>query len=265
MTFFFSNPSSANISVYFKQFGFIILFFICGNMYSQRENLDGRISASEDVDVEGINIQNLSSQKGTVTDENGRFSIAVRLNDTLSVSAIHIQSRILIIGMDQMVARKIAINLSEKMNELPTVTLRRPLTGYIGTDAGIIKTKDPVTATSSGLPNADFKKLLKIERQIYSATDGPVDLIVNLISGRTKMLKNRLEAYRTNELTLSLLDKFPQTYFTDELQIEKFKVYSFLFFCEDDADYKKTMKGNTMEIIHFLKRKSKEYKNEREK
>ena len=229
-------------------------------MYSQRIPLEGKISAAEDVDVEGINILNLSTVKGTVTNAKGEFRIAVALHDTLSVSAIHIQSTTVVIGEEQMVTKKIAINLTEKMNELATVTLRRPLTGYIGTDANIIHTNEPITASSIGLPNADLKKLSKTQRQLYTASSTSVDAIINMISGRTKMLKKRLELEKTYQLTLSLIDKFPETYFTDALKIEKYKVYSFIFFCEEDPDYQKVMKGNSMEIIDFLERKSKEYR-----
>ena len=229
-------------------------------MYSQRVSLEGKISAEADVDKEGINIFNLSLNKGTITDSKGEFWIAVGLNDTLSISAVQIQSTTIIIGEEQMATRKITINLSEKMNELPTVTLRRALTGYIGTDANIIKTDEPITASSMGLPNADLRKLTKTQRQIYTASSGPLDIVLNMISGRTKMLKRHLEFERTYQLTLSLLDKFPETYFTDALKIEKFKVYSFIFYCEDDPDYKKVMNGNSMEIIEFLERKSEEYR-----
>ena len=243
-----------------KSIGFIVLLCQCGNMYSQRVSLEGKITAEVDVDIEGINILNLSSNKGTVTDTNGEFWIAVALNDTLSISAIHIQATSLVIGDEQIITKKIAINLSEKMNELAAVTLRRSLTGYIGSDANIIHTNDPITATSIGLPNADLKKIPKTQRLLSAANSGPVDALVNMISGRTKMLKKRVEFEKTYQLTLSLLDKFPETYFTDALKIEKFKVYSFIFYCEDDPDYQKTMRGNSMMIIEFLERKSREYR-----
>ena len=62
------------------------------------------------------------------------------------------------------------------------------------------------------------------------------------------MLKKQLEFEKTYRLTLHLLDKFPETYFTDALKIEKLQVYSFIFFCEEDPDYQKTVQGNSMEI-----------------
>ncbi len=254
-----TNPFKANTSL-FKWIVFIIVLLLVSNMYSQRVSLEGKISAAADVDVEGINILNLSSNKGTVTNANGEFWIAVALNDTLSISAIHIQATTLVIGYEQMVTKKIAINLSEKMNELAAVTLRRSLTGYVGSDANIIHTSEPITATSIGLPNADLKKIPKTQRLLSAANSGPVDALINMISGRTKMLKRRVEFEKTYQLTLSLLDKFPESYFTDALKIEEFKVYSFIFYCEDDPDYKKVMKGNSMEIIAFLNRKSREYR-----
>lgn len=238
---------------------FIIFLMLVSNGYSQREVLEGKISTIEDLDVEGINVFNLTTNKGTVSNADGIFRIAVALQDTLTISALHIQTATIIIGKEQMANKKIPINLSEKMNQLGTVTLRRFLTGYLGSDANIIPTDQPITASFIGLPNADLKQLSKTERELYTANSTPVDALLNLISGRTKMLKKRLEFYRTNELTLSLLDKFPETYFTDGLNIESYKVYSFLYFCENDAEFKKVMEGPSMEIIEFLQRKSKEF------
>lgn len=246
-------------SLLLKGIFLLVFILLTNNVYSQRLTLEGKISTIEDLDVEGINILNQSANKGTVSDAEGKFWISVALNDTLAISAIHIQTSTIIIGKEQMANKKIPINLSEKMNELGTVTLRRFLTGYIGSDANIIPTQQPITATSIGLPNPDIKQLSKTERQLYAANSGPVDALVNLISGRTKMLKKRLEFSKKNELTLSLLDKFPQTYFTDALKIDSYKVYSFVFFCESDPDFKNVMKASSMEIIEFLERKSREY------
>lgn len=228
-------------------------------MYSQRLTLEGKVGTAGVTDVEGINIFNLSTSKGTVTDATGKFFIAITLNDTLSISAIHIQETTLVIGEEQMKNKKIIINLSEKMNQLSTVTLRRALTGFIGSDANIIPTIQPITATSIGLPKADLPKLSKTQRQLY-ASGSSLDGLIDAISGRTKMLIKHLEYQKTAALTLALLDKFPKTYFTDALKIESLKVYSFIFFCEDDPYYQTVMKQSSMEIIEFLEKKSVEYR-----
>ncbi len=229
-------------------------------MYSQRAPLDGKISTMEDIDVEGINILNLTANKGVITDTKGDFRIEVSLNDTLSISAIHIQSITIIIGEEQMNNKKIIINLSEKMNELSAVTLRRGLTGYLGTDANLIPISEPITTVSVGLSTGKIKPMAKEERLLYAAQAGPVDALVNMISGRTKMLKKQLEMSRTAQLTEALYKKFPESYFTEALKIGKFQIYSFLFFCEEDPEYKKVMQRSSVEIIEFLERKSEEYR-----
>ncbi len=230
------------------------------NLFSQEVHLEGKIGTTEDIDIEGINIYNLTTSKGTVTNAEGEFRMLVSLNDSLSISAVHIQDKKIVIGNDQIKTKKIIINLSEKMNELSTVTIHRPLTGYIGSDANIIPVQAVLTATSIGLPNADLPQLSKTRRQLYAANSGPVDMLINALSGRTKMIKKRLELEKIHVLTLALLDKFPETYFTDALKIDKLQVYSFIFFCEDDPDYKIVMKQNSMEIIEFLEKKSVEYR-----
>lgn len=265
MTQLSSKTTSKNIFSVLRLLGLILAILLSSSVHSQRLTLEGKISTASDIEVEGINVFNLTTSKGTVTDATGKFFIAVSLNDSLSISALHIQEKKIVIGDEQMLNKKINIHLNEKMNELGTVTLGRALTGFIGSDANIIPTQTPITASSLGLPNADLPQLSKTERALYAANSGPVDALINMFSGRTKMLKKHLEFDKTAALTLKLLEKFPETYFIDALKIDKLKVYSFIFFCEDDPNYQTVMKQNSMEIIEFLQRKSKEYRRQLEK
>lgn len=223
----------------------IFLFFtlISGIMYSQVPVLEGQITSEEDIELEGLNIQNLSRSKGTITNNNGEFRILAILNDTISVSALHIQTIIVIVDIEHISKNKININLIEKLNELEVVNLRRTmLTGYIGADINIIPTKSVITASSIGLPNADIPRLTKSERELYAANSGGLNQLINVISGKTKSIKMGIELHNKKVLTMQLLDKFPETYFTQSLKIKKEKIYSFIFFCEDDADYEVVMK-----------------------
>lgn len=160
------------------------------NLFSQEVNLEGKIGTTEDIDIEGINIYNLTTSKGTVTNEKGEFQVVVSLDDSLSISAVHTEDKKIVIGAEQIKAKKIIINLSEKMNALSTVTIHRPLTGYIGSDANIIPVQASITTTSINLPNADLPQLSKTRRHLYAANSGPVDMLINALSGRTKMIKN---------------------------------------------------------------------------
>lgn len=239
-----------------------LFLFISAITHSQQVLLEGRIVAAEETDVEGINIFNHSTSKGTISDTEGNFAIAASVADTLSISAVHIETKKIVISEEQVKYKKVKVLLEERVNQLPTVKLMRPLSGFIGTDVKLIKVNPPITAFGVGIPQADLKPLTKTERAIYAASTGPVDVVLNAISGRTKMLKKRLEFEKTYNLTLTLLEKFPETYYIQALGIKKHQIYSFIFFCEEDPEYKKAVKGKTMETIDFLRRKSKEF-NER--
>lgn len=249
-----------------KTFLFISIVFISNTLFAQRIPIQGKIIKTENLDVEGINIINLTSKSGTISDEEGNFKIPVALNDSLSISAIHVEETIVIIGKEQLEDKKIVIHLSEKTNLLNAVTLRRALTGYIGADTNIIPTKEPITATSIGLPNADLPKLSKAESMLYAASSGPVNMIIGAITGETKRLREQIKLEKTTQITENLLARFPLTYFVDVLKIDQFKVYLFLYYCEQDAEYQSILNKNTMEIIQFLNRKSLEFqKREQEK
>lgn len=229
-------------------------------MYSQVSVLEGSITSEEDIELEGLHIQNLSRGKSTITDKNGEFRISASLHDTISISAIHIQTITLMVEQEHISKNKITVNLIEKLNELGVVNLRRTsLTGYLGSDARIIPTKELITASSLGLPNADLPRMSKSERELYAANSGGLNQLINLLSGRTKSIKMGIELHNKKVLTLQLLDKFPETYFTESLKIEKENMFSFIFFCEDDEEYRIVMKKTSFEIIEFLERKSIEF------
>lgn len=247
---------------------FFLFLFVADSMYSQIKLLEGSIVSEVDIELEGLNIQNLTSGKNTITNAKGEFQIYAALNETLSISAIHIQTILIIVEEEHMLTSSISINLLEKLNELEAVNLRRTsLLGFLSSDANLIPTKQVISASSLGLPNADMPKWTRTKRSLYTATTSPggipVDPLINLISGRTKMLKNRLKRENRDNLTLKLLEKFPETYFINSLEIEQRDIYSFIFFCEDDSKYDNIMTQSTIEIIEFLERKSLEYISER--
>lgn len=259
MTYPSAGYSHKNTSISIKHIAIVFALLFFNQLLAQKQLLEGKIISTENTDVEGINIQNLSKNTGTISDDQGLFRILTSLNDTLYISALHIQATTIVIGEEQIRDKKIIIELNEKMNVLNTVTLRRGLTGFLGTDTKIIPIKEIITASSIGLPNADIKPLTKAQSLLYAANSGPVDAIINMLTGRTKLLEKYVALEKKTRLTQNLLDRFPESYFTQVLKIDRFKIYSFLFFCEDDPEYEKIMKRTNMEIIEFLDRKSDEY------
>ena len=71
-----------------KQLLLFLLLITSLSAFSQeidRFTISGKITASKGDDVEGINIYNKSSQKGTITSATGEFEIKVAENDRVFI------------------------------------------------------------------------------------------------------------------------------------------------------------------------------------
>ena len=117
-----------------------ILFIACFiNMLVHAQDfkrlvVDGKIIV-ESNDVSGITVFNTSSNKGAVSDDNGEFKLAVRLNDIITVSALQFQNIEFKVNQSIMTSLKMKIFLIEEINRLPEIVLLpNRLTGKLVAD-----------------------------------------------------------------------------------------------------------------------------------
>lgn len=201
---------------------------------------------------------NLSTSRGTLTDQAGRFKLPVSIGDTLTTSSIQYVNRRIVVSFEHFVTKNIVIELEELTNQLDEVFLKsHSLTGNLERDAGSITTQPVVTALSLGIIDKEIRVLTQSERQLKSASygAGPMSLdgVINAISGRTKMLKMRVELDRKNQQIESILEKFSENYIIKEFGIDPEKVYDFLYYCETHPEFSDIAKKDAITILHFLK------------
>lgn len=129
-----------------KKFVFIFCALFSIFLHGQeveRIIVEGQISAPTDSEIEGIAIYNNSSNKGTITDVNGEFKLAVALNDEVVISAIQYATFTVTIDQRTITNKKLGVYLNPVVNELEQVTVRQyDLTGNLVVDVGNIKTVD---------------------------------------------------------------------------------------------------------------------------
>jgi len=208
-------------------------------------------------ELEGIHIYNATTSKGTLSDRNGTFEISVSIGDTLHISSIQFEKVSVVISPEHYVTKKVHIELKNITNELDEIFLKNhSLTGDLSKDAKNIKTTAPVTPFSLGIVDREIRVLTQSQRKLKTANSGVLDPIINAISGRTKMLKKRVEADKANMRIENLIEKFPPAYLAEELQIEEGAIYDFLYFCETDPNFIETLTKDRITILHFLKQKA---------
>lgn len=232
------------------------------NFFSK--NLEGRVF-SKDGDVAATHVLNKTTNKATITDIDGFFSIQVHLNDTLLFSAVQFKKKQLIITSEIQHQKVLQVLLEDVVNELDEVTVTPyNLTGNINQDLDIIKTESIVTAHTIGLPNAYARVPSKAERELFEATSGggilPLNPILNGISGRTKMLKDRFKRNNLYERTQRVKAFYPDSLFNTKLKVPKENIDDFLYFCEIDPDFQTVVDSyDRLSIWEFLRMKSVAY------
>lgn len=214
----------------------------------------------------GITIQNSTARRATITDFDGNFSIQVREGDTLVFSAIQFKRKVLPVSRALMGSPFLQIPMEEFVNELQEVTVQPfGLSGDIEKDLTGLQLDKDVSAKALGLPNAEVKIITQSERKLYEATTGvgivPLNPILNAITGRTRMLKNRIKIDRTYERTLKVQRDFADSIFLAEFKIPKTRMDDFMYFCEVDDEFQRLVsERDQLKIWSYLLDRSKLYR-----
>lgn len=126
-----------------KHFHLLLFFFISTLSVAQtvgRVEIQGNIKVPQGSDPQGINIYNKNSGRGSVSSENGNFSIHVRGGDSLYFSALQFKDLLVVVGDEMVNSGILNIEVSEGINQLPEVNVRQHnLTGNLDTDVNNIE------------------------------------------------------------------------------------------------------------------------------
>ncbi len=255
---------------------FIALLSIGNVMYAQEarvKEIKGRVRGS-DKDVAGIAVQNISSAKAVITDANGNFSISAKNNDTLVFSAVQFKKKVIHITTDIYNSGFIVVPLEEFVNKLDEVVVRPyDLTGDLNQDLNGLKLEKDVSAEALGLPNASVRVISQSENKLHDADHGKfvylyglgfainVNKILNRLSGRTKMLKKRVQLDENYEVIKGVEEEYIDSLFTDHLKISRNQYHDFMYYCQMDSDFYNLVKqDDELKFWEFLIKKSKAYR-----
>ena len=191
----------------------------------------------ENASAEGIHVTNLVSEKATITNEKGEFWLDAKEDDLLVFSAVHLNYWRKSISANDLKNEKIEVVMTAKVSELEEVIL---------TDYSRINAKD------LGIINYTPKSYTPAERRLRTASSGPVDILLNWISGRTKMLKNEIQIEKREFMIIWLDDNFEDTDFTHTFKIPTEYVKGFKFYVVEDVDLAQAIQAKNKSRVTFL-------------
>lgn len=219
---------------------FIILLLLAQWGFSQTSEtmLKGKI-VIDSLSAENINVLNSRTQKATVTDAEGKFSIAVKLGDLLILSSFNLENK-----------RKY-IRPEDLKGE--TVILKMMLTA---TQLDEVKVNDnaEINARNLGIPTAQ-KTYTPAERKVRTASTGLIDPLLNRMSGRTKMLKKQVLVERNERLLLKLDGLYEDEYYTGVLKIPEDYIGGFQYYIIEDPDFARALEDKNKTLTMFYVKK----------
>lgn len=242
--------------------------------------IQGKITAPSGEDIEGIHIFNISSSKGTVTNEDGAFEIAVAENDRLEITAIQFTGFTAIVDKGVVDNEKVSIYLNPTINKLDTVVIRPyDLSGNIVVDVGRIDT--------FAVPNDFDVSYEEMEFDYEFAPDGQtaiqgnyaedalnngglqngfnfvslLGLAANAILGSKKKKSVKQELVEKDRVSNSLRARYTNEDLLSLFNISNENANDFIYFVEESefpVSYLKV--ENELVMLAYLKEQTKKYK-----
>ena len=239
-------------------------------VFSQSIEIYGKVESKNN--LENIHVINKTAQVFTITDINGHFKITAKLKDTLKFSSVQHKTKEILVSKDIIIAKAVSVILEAQINELDEVVVGKVLSGDLLSDIKNVEGSPPINFYDVGIPGYTGKPATQSERRLSEAgefkpkmllgalTGGiPLNPILNGLSGRTKMLKNRVEIEEKEALMQSIKSRLSKDFFASNPLEEDLKM-DFFYFCADDENFIKHCKNQTdFKILIFLRMKYSQY------
>lgn len=238
--------------------------------FSQSVEIEGKIVSTSN--VENIHVINKTKQYFTTTNKEGLFIIYVSINDTLQFSSIQHKMHSVIINDAVIASKNIFVNLKEQVNELDEVLVGKILTGDLASDLKNVEGDPPINFYDVGIPGYTGKIATQSERRLSEAGEfkpkmllgaltGGISLnpILNGISGRTKMLKNRVAIESKETLIRSIKARLTVDFLASN-PLKEERLADFFYFCVDDPNFlSHCYRQSDFKILIFLRKKYRQY------
>ncbi|PWL37681.1 hypothetical protein DKG77_15390 [Flagellimonas aquimarina] len=266
----------------------LILFFsVSHSGFGQEKivNLTGKVQSLSN-DVSDVLVINLTTKKTTITNNEGIFSLEVKLNDSIQFTAVQYLTKKIMVTNTILNTNMMLIHLVDNIVKLDEVTVMPyNLTGNVDLDMKRIEVKPITTASSLKLPNSNVPVMTHTERLLLEADRGKfvkggvqldtlfffpivglyIDINVhktlNYISGRTKTLKDMVSRDKNIKMENEIIQMFSKKNISEESGIPLEHIDGFLTFCLSQKDFAHVSNmANSFEVWEYLMNKSDEFK-----
>ena len=207
----------------------------------------------QNTNVVAANVVNSTTQKATISDDNGEFAIEVMMNDELVFTSLQYQIRMVKITKEILQRGRLVIDVNEKVTELDEVVVTpEQRQKFLDLRSEEFKAFDYERDRSTRVENT-----LMRQGQLYNGVN-----FVNVF----KALYRLVGKEKSNEKVYSLQPSevlrqlYDDRFFIDELNISKEKIGLFLVYCDGEIKTKELLEEKSdFEVMDFLVRASEKF------
>lgn len=219
------------------------------------------INAQSDEPLESVHIVNLNQVIGTITNEEGEFTIKAAVNDTLYFSYLGFKPQKIRVTNDMFKFKDTKISLTELAYALEEVIVTPyQLTGYLEIDVKNLPINTAYQYSISGLSvgyEAGNKSPSAVTK-VLGAILNPADLLRNLFGKKPAQMRKLRKMKEDDEIRNLLAGKFDREVLKELLQIEKLDIEDILNNCNYSKSF--IITANDLQILDAISGCYEEYK-----
>ncbi|MGP1990288.1 carboxypeptidase-like regulatory domain-containing protein [Zobellia laminariae] len=243
-----------------KPISIIILLFISTFSFAQEEEILEEkeikaivVNAQTDAPMGSVHIINLNKVKGTITKDDGEFTIIASVDDILYFSYLGFKSQKIRVTNDMFKFENTKIALTELAYALEEVIVRPyQLTGYLEIDVKNAPINNAYQYSISGLSVGyeGGNKNPSAVTKVLGAILNPADLLRNLFGKQPNQMKKLRKIKEDDQIRDLLASKFDREVLMELLQIEKLDIQDILNNCNYSKSFIKT--ANDLQILDAI-------------
>ncbi len=238
----------------------IILLFISTFSFAQEEEILEEkeikaivVNAQTDAVMGDVHVINLNKVKGTITKEDGEFTILASVDDILYFSFLGFKSQKIRVTNDMFKFQNTKIALTELAYALEEVIVKPyQLTGYLEIDVKNAPINNAYQYSISGLSVGyeGGNKNPSAVTKVLGAILNPADLLRNLFGKQPNQMKKLRKIKEDDQIRDLLASKFDREVLMELLQIEKLDIQDILNNCNYSKSFIRT--ANDLQILDAI-------------
>ncbi|MBD3583252.1 peptidase associated/transthyretin-like domain-containing protein [Flavobacterium selenitireducens] len=212
--------------------GTLVLVCLMISCASFGQNLRFRLVATDSSAAMNVKVVNIVTEKTAVSNASGEFLMEAKPDQMLVFPSENYEYKRYEIQAEDIKKKAVTIVLIPKPIQLDDVVVNKD-----------------ISAEAMGFVPKGQKQYTPAERKVYTATSGPVDIVANAISGRTKMLKKQVSIEKKEALFEKLRFQFDDSLYIAQLRIPSDYIKGFQYFCIDDPAVAKALNAKNKPMV----------------